>query len=126
MTRAQRIFERWCTFVLPLYFGSKNAATRPIVTRVSRGSSFSRFMLSISLSLSWILFSFFVKYRDLLSFNFSERRLHAFALTASQFVRNPSLCLFLSLSIIFYLILSLFLSLNPHSFVAVHSFVSLL
>jgi len=50
-TRAQRIFKRRCTFVLPLYFGSKNAATRPIVTRESRSLSFSD-LFSLSLSFS--------------------------------------------------------------------------
>lgn len=85
-TCAQRISRQRCTFVPRLYFGSKNAATRPVLTRVSRGSSFSRLTLFSSASIE-ILFSA------------NERRLRAFALTVCQFVR-------ISLSLSFYLAFS--------------------
>jgi len=47
--RPADIHAGWCTFVPPLYFGSKNAATRFVVTRALRGSSFPRFTRSFSL-----------------------------------------------------------------------------
>lgn len=57
--RAQRIFQRRCTFVPPLYFGSKNAATRPIVTRECRATRlFFPFLIpSLPLSLRFSSFS---------------------------------------------------------------------
>lgn len=112
-TRAQRIFKRRCTFVPPLYFGSKNAATRPIVTRVSCGSSFSRLILSLFFFLLNSLLSL-LKYRDLpLSFSFNEQRLHAFALTAFQFVRIP-----LPFSINYLSFISLSLSFSQFSIIS--------
>lgn len=88
-TRAQRIFKRRHTFVPPLYFGSKNAATRPIVTRVSRAARLFPDLFSPFLFLLASPLSFSLDRDPLLSFGFNEQRLRALALTAFQFVRIP-------------------------------------
>lgn len=101
-----------CTLVPPLYFGSKNAATRPVVTRVSRGQSFP--------ATSSLSFSFFLSSRSFLSLSLSllfgsnERRLRAFALTAFQFVKIP-VCPSLSPSLSLYRLY--ILSLSPFRFI---------
>lgn len=118
-TRAQRIFKRRCTFVPPLYFGSKNAATRPIMTRVSRAARL--FFPDLFLLFFFLLGSLLslVRHRDLSLFSgFNVQRLRAFALTAFQFVRIP-----FPFSIN-YLFLYLFSSLSLSSVVSCRSCVS--
>lgn len=102
---------RRCTFVPPLYFGSKNAATRPVVTRVSRGSSFSRH-LSFSLAAASIYRDIYSLLRLLPLGFLSERRLRAFALTAFQFVRIP-----LRPSLVYTHYRAYILSLSPFLFI---------
>lgn len=119
-TRAQRIFKGRCTFVPPLYFGSKNAASRPIVTRVSRDSSLFPDLFLLCLFLLSCLLPF-VRYRNFsLSFGFSVQRLRAFALIAFQFVRVP-----FPFSINYLFFISFFLPHNSRSSAAVHPYVSL-
>lgn len=103
---------RRCTFVPPLYFGSKNAATRPVVTRVSRGSSFSRH-LSFSLSPRRVYIEIYTPFSVYLpSVSSDERRLRAFALTAFQFVRIP-----LRPSLVYARYRAYILSLSPFLFI---------